>query len=233
MVGLQYLDLSSNRIASIEEDAWSMLSLVQRVSLDYNRIESLPLSNTTTNNVITTVGNPINPVEPPSKMFESKYFYRTRHTTDLTYWKDVYLGCWSCARDYSTLCKLGITHVLTVAIELKPPFSDTLSYKVWLLCWVCWMRHEMDWHHCYHHQSKFQSTTFVKARTSSRTCRVVSVIEPQSNTMWRSQYSSSFSDFIEEGLTHGSVLVHCAAGMSRSASVMTAYTMKRGIWYRD
>ena len=139
MVGLQYLDLSSNRIASIEEDMWFRLSLVQRGSLDYNRIESLPRSDTTTNNVITTVGNPINPIEPPSKMFDRKLLtfqcksMSTRGTL-LIDPIDVYLGCWSCARDYSTLCKLGITHVLTVAIELKPPFSDTLSYKVLFCC---------------------------------------------------------------------------------------------------
>ncbi|KAG5875691.1 hypothetical protein JTB14_023970 [Gonioctena quinquepunctata] len=41
-------------------------------------------------------------------------------------------------------------------------------------------------------------------------------------------------EFIKDGLTRGAVVVHCLMGMSRSATIVTAYLMKRyGLGYRE
>ena len=43
-------------------------------------------------------------------------------------------------------------------------------------------------------------------------------------------YFEQTNDFIYEGLKNGNVLVHCAAGVSRSATVVIAYIMKTYHW---
>ena len=43
-------------------------------------------------------------------------------------------------------------------------------------------------------------------------------------------YFEQMNDFIEQGLKKGNVLVHCAAGVSRSASAVIAYIMKKNKW---
>lgn len=45
-----------------------------------------------------------------------------------------------------------------------------------------------------------------------------------------SRYFADTFKAIEEGLRKGNVLVHCAAGVSRSASIVIAYLMKKNKW---
>jgi len=46
--------------------------------------------------------------------------------------------------------------------------------------------------------------------------------DPEENLL---QYLPKCFEFINEGIANGSVLVHCAAGVSRSATVVIAYLM--------
>lgn len=44
------------------------------------------------------------------------------------------------------------------------------------------------------------------------------------------QHFDQCKDFIDKHLQHGSVLVHCIAGVSRSSSIIIAYLMKINCW---
>ena len=49
-----------------------------------------------------------------------------------------------------------------------------------------------------------------------------------------SKYFHDSIDFIDKGRSHGNVLVHCAAGISRSSAIVVCYVMcKKGIPYSN
>ncbi|CAG8598185.1 6649_t:CDS:2 [Ambispora leptoticha] len=96
----------------------------------------------------------------------------------------IYLGSRHAALDKDWLTDHNITHILTVAHNLKPAFPQEYAYKV------------------------------IRIRDS-----------PNENIL---EHFDSCHQFIEKALSdeRSNVLIHCQAGISRSASALTAYLMK-------
>ncbi|XP_076903340.1 dual specificity protein phosphatase 1-like [Bidens hawaiensis] len=94
----------------------------------------------------------------------------------------LYLGSVEAANNKTLLKSLNITHVLTVASSIPPPYPNDFTYK----------------------------TLDVHDRGDVNIARF---------------FDDCFS-YITEAKRTGSVLVHCFAGRSRSATIVVAYLMK-------
>lgn len=94
----------------------------------------------------------------------------------------LYLGNLKGASDYNALKAAGITHILSVAQQVKPFFPKDFKYKV------------------------------------------ISVSDTSQSSLIR-HFPAAIS-FIKEAMSKGGVLVHCYAGVSRSASCVIAYLMQ-------
>ncbi|CAG8610170.1 3945_t:CDS:2 [Ambispora gerdemannii] len=96
----------------------------------------------------------------------------------------IYLGSRHAALDKDWLNDHNITHILTVAHNLKPVFPQLYTYKV------------------------------------------IRIKDRQNENIL--EHFDSCHQFIEEALSdeRNNVLIHCQAGVSRSASALTAYLMK-------
>lgn len=150
----------------------------------------------------------------------------------------VFLGSWACARNVSALRELGVTHVLCVA-TFKPPFPSEFVYKCVALpdedaaplidhfeACVCFVRQALDpapAHIGPPKASAGEGHTFSALSSNKQLCFESSVGGGKGGSDVNEGVSESGVQ--SSGGGRGAVLVHCRAGVSRSAAVCAAYLM--------
>lgn len=121
---------------------------------------------------------------------------KSKDATDIYDHTELYLGSYSSAQNRDILKERGITHILIAASGLEAHFPEEFKYKV-------------------------------KRKDFLRSChvQVIKVQDIESEDI--SKHFGESHEFIDEAISSsGGVLVHCAAGVSRSGAVIISYVMK-------
>jgi len=182
MPKLSILILSGNNFKSLPVDDLTQIPCLSTLDISYNDLEYLPKEcvNLTSLRILKMSGNLFEQI--PKEIAELPYHKVLKNEAPSKIISNLYLGSWEAAQNKHGLKKLGVTHVLTVAQGLQPPYPESFHYKV------------------------------------------VEVDDHDSEDLL--SHLESCIEFIQEGRQHGGILVHCAAGISRSATVTVGYLMK-------
>jgi len=219
---ITHLDLSSNFIRTIPEDI-HMLDKMTHLLLKYNEISDLPLAQ-----MMQLRGIKYLEIKQNSKRVTELI---ELETSELRKWliekqvdisensfkepdlieENLFLGCKQSSSHYSTLLKMGITHILTIANEFNPRFHNR-SYDA---------------------LPDMKSDSNVVLRESHKFVTMHVKMKETQTTDLLATFNECLP-FIEESLDQSKgerkLLIHCHVGINRSASIVIMYLMKKNGW---
>lgn len=144
----------------------------------------------------------------------------------------LYLGGKSDAKSRSKLERWGISHILNVTPEKEagvkvsvvlPATADSLVYGAPHIASLYCSGNVCTWRTFYFYHAQSGVANFFE---SSRAFTYKRVPVYDASTSDLLSHADSIVSFISSGLCHGSVLVHCQRGVSRSTTCVLFYLMR-------
>jgi len=206
---LSVLDFTMNRIPELPESFYMLKSLTQ-ARLKHNLIEELDsrieqmdslIQLNLDNNGLTTIPNSITKLTKLTSLCLSFNHQHLEISDEVQQWittnnvsftnqfevasqigKGLFIGSANASTNKHLLKAYGVTHVLTIANDIPPKYTDDFKYMV--------------------------------------------IYTDDVRTASLKAHFYETAEFIKEGIEAGGCIVHCMAGVSRSATIMTAFIMQ-------